>query len=156
MFITAILIALVSCKTDKSQQGASVELGKVEHYFTIVDSDKPEFLLLESQEDFDKNFHPAKTMTNSPTAIDFSKSFVAAIVLPASEYETNIVLDTAYVAGKTLHIRYDVNKGEEQRSFSSKAQVAFTINSSLAVDSVSFEGKEASVVLPSIRTNLCY
>lgn len=148
LFITAILIALVSCKTDKPQQVASVELGKVEHYFTIVDSDKPEFLVLKSQEDFDKSFQVAKTMTNSPTAIDFSKSFVGAIVLPASEYETNIELDTAYITGKTLHIRYDVNKGEEQRSFSSKAQVAFTVDSSLAADSVSFESKGASVILP--------
>lgn len=148
LFIVAISIALVSCKTDKPHQEPSVELGKVEHYFSTVESDKPEFLVLKSQEDFDKNFHPAKTMANSPTAIDFSKSFVGAIILPASEYETDIELDTTYITGKTLHIRYDVNKDEEQRSFSSKPQIAFTIDSSLAVDSVSFESKESSVVLP--------
>ena len=148
LFIVAILIALVSCKTDKPHQDPSIELGKIEHYFSTVESDKPEFLVLKSQEDFDKKFHPAKTMTNSPTAIDFSKSFVGAIILPASEYETDIELDTVYITGKTLHIRYDVNKGQEQRTFSSKPQIAFTIDSSLAADSISFEGKESSVSLP--------
>ncbi len=148
ILIIAILIASISCKTGKFQQESSIRPGKVEHYFTSVESDKPEFLVLKSREDFGKNFHPAKTMTNSPTVIDFSKSFVGAIVLPASEYEINIKLDTAYITGKTLHIRYDVSKGEEQRAFLSKPQIAFTIDSSLAADSVSFECKESSVTLP--------
>jgi len=115
-----------------------VKLTAIDGYFSTNKPKQTENFLIKGQSEFDKNFQMAKTMTNSPTKIDFTNNMVGAIVLPASEYDTKIVIDKSYVEGKVLHIYYTVDKGGEKRSFTAHPQYVFTFDSSYNVDAISF------------------
>lgn len=114
----------------------NVQLTPVDGYFTTSKPLQIDGLLIRDQNEFDKNFHPAKTMTNSPTKIDFTNSYMGAIVMPATEYDTKITINRSYVKGNILYIYYSLDKSEEKRTFTTIPQLLFTFNSSLPVDSI--------------------
>lgn len=148
--IGIISVIVMSCSLEKAkiapeansdtvkvvETETNVQLTPVEGYFTIVKPLQVDGLLIRDQNEFDKNFHPAKTMTNSPTKIDFANSHMGAIIMPATEYDTKITINRSYVKGNTLYIYYSLDKSEEKRTFTTIPQLLFTFNSSLAVDSI--------------------
>lgn len=150
--IGILSVVIISCSSDKAkiaqEQEANsetvkvidtetnVHLTPVDGYFTTVKPLQVDGLLIKDQNEFDKNFHPAKTMTNNPTKVNFINSHVGAIVLPATEYDTKITINKSYVKGNTLYIYYSIDKAEEKRTFTTIPQLLFTFNSSLAVDSI--------------------
>jgi hypothetical protein len=76
----------------------------------------PEYPKIVSEEEFNKLFGMATTMgeDGKPTAIDFTKQFVLAIVLPETDFATEINPIKVEEKGDTLLYTYNVMKGEKQ------------------------------------------
>lgn len=150
----AISIALLNCspeKTKTTNESNAVEIEKttntetdvllapIDGYFTIIKPLEVKSVLIKNQNEFDENFHPAKTMTNKIPQIDFTTNNVGAIVMPTSEYDTKIVINKSYVKENVLYIRYSADKSKEKRTFSTIPQLLFTFSSSLKVDSIQID-----------------
>ena len=76
----------------------------------------PEYPKITTEEEFNKLFGMATTMGNDgkPTAIDFTKQFVLAIVLPETDFATEINPVKVEEKGDSLLYTYDVKTGEKQ------------------------------------------
>jgi len=111
-FVYALIMCLVFAGCSKSNK---VEYKEAAGYFvrndvaggTIVEK-------ITSQEQFDKYFGMATTMSQQPTAIDFSKEFVAAIILPQSNQANEIKIDSLVHNGSKLNLYYSVSGGNNQ------------------------------------------
>lgn len=114
-----------------------VDLTDVDGYFFVGKVASPKAYLLDKA-DFGKYFQPAKTMTNQLTEIDFDTQYVGAIVLPETNNEVTISLDSTYLNGHKLHIVYSINQESAERSFSIVPSKLFAFDASLNVDSVVF------------------
>lgn len=147
----AVLLIATSCKfnsdVQKTEQDVvansnkNVSLTLLDGYFSTAKGlEEKAFIVTESE--FDSLFHPAPTMSHIPRKVDFTKEKVGAIVLPTTEYATDIVLDSAYVSDKVLHIPYSVKSGDEKRSFSILPVKLFTFDLALNIDSVVFDKKD--------------
>jgi len=99
-----------------------------ENYFAVNKVTSDTELSLDSIQ-FAKQFQFAATMDNKPVHINFQKEKVGAIILPETEYDTEIALDTNFVQNDTLHVVYSVNKTKEKRTFSTVPVKLFTYNS---------------------------
>ncbi|MCI1247284.1 MAG: hypothetical protein LKG14_07900 [Prevotella sp.] len=87
------------------------------NYFFRNDAKIPDSLKFVSQEQFDSCFGKAAFMGQKgmPTPIDFTKSFVIAKVLPATDVQTEIVPKSlTRAAGHVLNFRYQIKKGSQQ------------------------------------------
>jgi len=128
----------------------SVQLNPLDGYFSVYRPSATTAYILD-ESNFSKNFHPATTMDNRPRVIDFSVEEVGAIVLPETQYDTEIILDSAYVTERIMHIIYKVNEGVEKRSFSTIPVKLFTFDLDLNVDSISFENAGINIIVPNIH-----
>lgn len=150
----AISIALLNCSHEKAKttnESNVVETEKttdtetdvllipVDGYFATIKPLEVKGVLIKSQSEFEANFNPAKTMTNKIPQIDFTTNNAGAIMMPASEYDTKIVINKSYVKGNILYIHYSADKAEEKRTYSTMPQLLFTFSSSLAVDSIQID-----------------
>ena len=88
----------------------------VKNYFFKNDQEIPASPKITTAEEFGKLFGMAATMGNDgkPTEIDFTKQFVLAIVLPVTNFATEITLDRLEEKGDTLFYFYDAKVGEAQ------------------------------------------
>jgi ABC-type uncharacterized transport system substrate-binding protein len=87
------------------------------NYFFKKGSDVlPEGQKITSEEAFNNLFGMATTMgkDGKPTPIDFSKQFVLAIVLPVTDFSTEINPVKLEEKGNSLLYSYKVKKGEKQ------------------------------------------
>jgi hypothetical protein len=155
----SLALLLVSCTT-KTQQPKDVEepmevstiekvevpLKPVENYFSIIKPTEKVELVLDSVS-FYQNFNPAATMTNRPTIIDFDKEMGGAIILPATEFETTIKIDSSYIANNVLNIVYSVVQNDEKRSFTIVPVKVFTFDKRLDINSVVFKNGESIVTV---------
>jgi hypothetical protein len=114
-----------------------VEITPVENYFVTAKPDKVLGLLLDSIS-FYNYFHPATTMKNRPATIDFSSKQVAAIILPETNKETGIRIETALVRNNVLHVSYSVQRGSEPRTFTVVPANVFTFKAPAPVYSAEF------------------
>lgn len=160
----AITLFIASCTTNSTNKSkeqnleglpvveseTEVRLSPLDGYFSVNRPSEVSIFILDKS-GFEKNFHPAATMGNRLREVDFSKERVGAIVLPETEYETEIILDKAYISNKIIHIIYNVNKGTEKRTFTILPVKLFTFDSSLNIDSVSFENEATKVVTSYTR-----
>ncbi|MBO4316239.1 MAG: hypothetical protein J5867_09815, partial [Prevotella sp.] len=89
------------------------------NYFFKNDQVIPEYPKITTEEEFNKLFGMATTMgkDGKPTAIDFTKQFVFAIVLPETDFSTEINPVKVEEKGDSLLYTYEVKSGEKQ-SFS--------------------------------------
>lgn len=161
LFISLFILSFYNCSSEKrgkvdsaektieqtNTEKTSVTIKNIEGYFTSVNSDQTVMLVIKNQKEFEEKFHPAKTMANTITPINFDSEVVGSIILPSSEYETNIILDKAYKQDKTLHIPYSINTEKEKRTFTAIPQVLFSFDSSLEIDSISFDNNDSSIQL---------
>lgn len=100
----------------------------LEGYFAISEVSKTTELILDSLQ-FAKEFHFATTMNNEPANINFQKERVSAIVLPRSEYDTEIILDTNFVRNDTLHVLYSIKTVKKKRTYTMTPIQLFSYNS---------------------------
>ena len=108
MAMTALLI--ISCSSKKS-----IDFTEAENYFVNNNVTGEAPAAITSQDDFNKYFGMAATMSpdGNPTAIDFSKQFVITKVLPVTSKETEIEPVSVTKNGNQLVVEYTVKEGEE-------------------------------------------
>ena len=123
LFAIAMLLTLVACNNKPATAVENnIEKGEVpfevaKNYFFKNDLDiLPASPKITSEEVFNKLFGMATTMgeDGQPTQIDFAKQFAVAIVLPVTDFATEINPVKLEVAGDSLLYTYQVKTGEKQ------------------------------------------
>ena len=122
-FILVMLLTIVACSEKQSapignETGSKdVPFEVARNYFfknnSAIFPDNPQ---ITTEEEFNKFFGMAATMgkKGKPTAIDFSKQFVIAVVLPVTDIETEINPVKVEEKGDSLLYSYEIKKGEKQ------------------------------------------
>ena len=117
------LIALTSCKSQQAVDNTTqqVTFGVAKNYFFKNGQTIPANPKITTEEEFRKLFGMATTMgtDGKPTEIDFTRQFALAIVLPATDIDTEISPVQVKAQGDSLFYTYDVHIGEKQ-SFTTK------------------------------------
>ena len=122
LFAFTMLLAMAAC-TNKpvtiveiSEGNGEVAFEVAKNYFFKNDQVIPEYPKITTEEEFNKLFGMATTMgkDGKPTAIDFTKQFVLAIVLPVTDFATEINPVKVEEKGDSLLYTYDVKTGEKQ------------------------------------------
>ena len=121
----AVLLAMVACLNkpvstiEDNEESSVVAFEVAKNYFFKNDQVIPEYPKITTEEEFTKLFGMATTMgkDGKPTAIDFTKQFVLAIVLPETDFATEINPVKVEEKGDSLLYTYEVKTGEKQ-SFS--------------------------------------
>lgn len=107
----------------ESETAKDIPFQVAERYFVKNTVENKELTLkIINQQEFDSYFGAAATMGEGgkPTAIDFSKQFVVAIVAESSSKEKNIVISSLASNGNELSVSYKIDEGTE-RSFTSRS-----------------------------------
>lgn len=122
-FILTILLAVIACSEKQTApignetENKDVPFEVARNYFfknnSAILPDNPQ---ITTEEEFNKFFGMATTMgkDGKPTAIDFSKQFVIAVVLPVTDIETEINPVKVEEKGDSLLYSYEIKKGEKQ------------------------------------------
>jgi hypothetical protein len=105
--------------SDGNVESSEVAFEVAKNYFFKNNQMIPENSKIVSEEEFNKLFGMATIMgeDGKPTAIDFTKQFVVAIVLPITDFATEINPVKVEEKGDSLLYTYEVKTGEKQ-SFS--------------------------------------
>lgn len=88
---------------------------------------------IETAADFEANFGMATTMgaDGMPTAIDFAKQFVIAVVLPSTDFSTKIeAVSLEKNAANELVFSYKVETGKEKQSYTMRPMLAIIVDKS--------------------------
>ena len=127
LFAFAALIALAACgnkqaatpTSEGNVESTEVAFEVAKNYFFKNDQVSPEYPKITTEEEFNNLFGMATTMgeNGKPTAIDFTKQFVLAIVLPVTDFATEINPVKVEEKGDSLLYTYEIKSGEKQ-SFS--------------------------------------
>jgi len=122
LFAFTMLLAIAACTNkpvaavDNNEGSSEVAFEVAKNYFFKNDQVIPEYPKITTEEDFTKLFGMTTTMgeNGKPTAIDFTKQFVLAIVLPETDFATEINPMKVEEKGDTLLYTYEVKTGEKQ------------------------------------------
>ena len=122
IFAFAMLLATVACSekqtanVENNAESGEVTFEVAKNYFFKKDCALPANPKITTEEDFNKLFGMATTMSKDgkPTSIDFTKQFVLAIVLPVTEFTTEINPEKVEAKGDSLLYSYKVKTGEKQ------------------------------------------
>ena len=127
LFAFTALIIMAACgnkqtatpSSEDNVENSEVAFEVAKNYFFKNDQVIPEYPKIVSEEEFNKLFGMATTMgeDGKPTAIDFTKQFVLAIVLPVTDFATEINPVKVEEKGDSLLYTYEIKAGEKQ-SFS--------------------------------------
>ena len=126
LFAIAMLLTVAACNNkpvmavDNIIENGEVPYEVAKNYFFKNNLDiLPASPKITSEDLFNKFFGMATTMGNDgkPTQIDFAKQFAVAVVLPVTEFATEINPVKVEVIGDSLLYTYHVKTGEKQ-SFS--------------------------------------
>ena len=117
-----MLLAMVACTNKPAtavedyEVNSEVAFEVAKNYFFKNDQVIPEYPKIVSEEEFNKLFGMATTMgeDGKPTGIDFTKQFVLAIVLPETDFATEINPVKVEEKGDSLLYSYEVKTGEKQ------------------------------------------
>lgn len=117
----ASLLMFVGCTTKKPSEASvvNVPFEVAKNYFFKNGQTIPTSPKITAAEAFDQLFGMAAFMgkDGQPTAIDFDKQFVLAIVLPVTDVATEIIPQKVEAKGNQLFYSYEVRTGKQQ-SFS--------------------------------------
>ena len=105
-----------TCIGESNVTANEVTFKVAKNYFFNNGQTIPSSPKVTTAEDFGKLFGMATTMgkDGKPTEIDFTKQFVLAIVLPVTDYATEINPLKVEEKGDSLFYTYDVKQGEKQ------------------------------------------
>ena len=106
--------AVVPAEGGDASNEVAFEVAK--SYFFKNNQEIPSSPKITTSEEFGKLFGMATTMGNDgkPTEIDFTKQFVLAVVLPVTDYATEINPVKVTEKGDSLLYDFEVKKGEKQ------------------------------------------
>ena len=129
LFAISTLLTIVACNNKTATNVENKESGEVpftvaKNYFYNHNVGIPSTKIT-TQEDFQKHFGMATTMgeEGKPTAIDFSKQFVANFILPASKWPMEINPLKVEAQGDTLFYNYDIKVGQKQSYWSQPVSI---------------------------------
>ena len=106
--LLAAALCMAGCEHDGHADGLPYKVA--EHYFLRNDADGGKVpALIKTREEFDRHFGMATVMGGQPTAIDFDRQFVIAIVLPETNRSTTIHPGPLTDDGKALQLEYGVS-----------------------------------------------
>ena len=110
LFLGAAL-AFASCK-----QVSDIPFEEVENYFFRNHAVVPENPIIDTSGEFDALFGAAAFMGNGgqPTAVDFEKEFVIAVVNPVTDCSTELVPESLRKEDGELVFTYQETIGEQQ------------------------------------------
>lgn len=146
LVLVIIAITLGSCNTAKNEkvdnkdelevnEQAKTEdipytLAKGYYVLNTVKNEKVESLRITSADHFDRFFGMAAVMgeDGKPTAIDFKKSFVLALVGQPSEKDTSFDIDKLTENGDALELIYTIKQVDEVRSFTTHPCVILVVD----------------------------
>ena len=122
LFAFTLLLSMVACTNKPATavenvvESSNVTFEVAKNYFFKNDQVIPEYPKITTEEEFNKLFGMATTMgkDGKPTAIDFTKQFVLAIVLPVTDFATEINPVKVEEKGDSLLYTYEVKSGEKQ------------------------------------------
>ncbi|AVM50601.1 hypothetical protein [Capnocytophaga sp. oral taxon 878] len=127
ILLAVVAVAMLSsCGNSKN----AVAYNKAENYFVnnTFQNTKVETLKIDNKADFDRVFGMATTMSSRPTAIDFGKQTVLAIVAPASNKEVTIrikALETTLTNG--ILVKYTLDEGKDL-GYTAQSSEIITVN----------------------------
>ncbi len=114
----ALIITVGACDNTTSRD---IEFSKLNNFFVrndvVLTSFENQFVINDKNE-FDKMFGMARTMGNTITPVDFSKYFVAAIIMDETGRETELNIQSVQEQNNDLYIKYTIERGPE-RSYTS-------------------------------------
>ncbi len=125
-----------------------IELNLLDGYFSVYKPTKTEVYILDKT-NFEKVFQPNVEVDNRPRVIDFEREGAGAIVLPETNYNTDIVLDSAYVRNNTMYITYSIDESIEELDKPIQPLLIFTFDKKLDVRSISFKNEGVEIILPN-------
>ncbi len=150
LFTCAMLLVIVACSNsattvvenneESTELAFEVPFEVAKNYFFKNNQVIPENPKIVTEEEFKKLFGMATTMgeDGKPTAIDFTKQFVVAIVLPVTDFATEINPVKVEDKGESLRYTYEVRTGEKQ---------TFSIQPvSIIILDKKYEGKEIVLI----------
>ena len=114
---------MVACTTKQAETtvgnteiSSEVAFEVAKNYFFKNNQEIPASPKITSEEQFHQLFGMATTMgkDGKPTAIDFTRQFVLAIVLPVTDLETEITPVKVEAKGDSLFYTYEVKTGAKQ------------------------------------------
>ena len=122
LFTFTMLLAIVACTNklaaavENDEESSEVAFEVAKNYFFKNGQVIPESPKITTEDEFNKLFGMATTMgeNGKPTAIDFSKQFILAIVLPKTDIATEILPVKLEEKGDSLLYTYEVKTGEKQ------------------------------------------
>jgi hypothetical protein len=122
LFAFTMLLAIAACTNkpmtavENNNESSEVAFEVAKNYFFKNNQVIPEYPKITTEEKFTKLFGMATTMgeDGKPTAIDFTKQFVVAIVLPITDFATEINPVKVEEKGDSLLYSYEVKTGEKQ------------------------------------------
>ncbi len=102
--------------TEGNEASDKVAFEVAKNYFFKNDQEIPASPKITTAEEFGKLFGMATTIgeDGKPTEIDFTKQFVLAIVLPVTDFATEINPQKVEEKGDSLFYTFEVKKGEKQ------------------------------------------
>jgi len=112
LLLLAAALVLLSC-------GSEIAYREARNYFFRNDAAVPQNPVVNSQAEMDSLFGCATTMgpDGKPTAIDFEKEFVVAIVLPETSHATTIVPGKMLKQGDELVFTYHLDRAAEDAGY---------------------------------------
>jgi len=110
LVIIGINFFMTSCKEETS----SIDYKAADGYFVLNSvKDKGAYeKKFTSKEDFDKYFGTAATMNSSPTLINFDNEFAAAYIMPQTNVETTIKVDSVIWNGSKTEMWLSIQTGD--------------------------------------------
>lgn len=109
-------LCLAGCEHDGHSDG--VPYKEAEHYFLRNDTDGRSVPAeITTRRELERHFGMAAVMGGLPTAIDFEREFVIAIVLPETNHGTTIHPGTLTDEGDALKLEYRVSTAAEENSW---------------------------------------
>ena len=118
----AAVLMLTGCGASRGVQlpGKSVPFAEGKNYFVRNDvADGQRLLKIVSEKDFDSLFGMAATMSpdGQPTAIDWEKQYVIAVIDSAMPYAENIVTEALRSDAGRLAAYFTLDRGNEKQSY---------------------------------------
>lgn len=100
---------------------------KLERFFLVSQTTSPRYLIIETESDFDKHFHPAALNGLMAIKPDFSKEWVIVV----DDAETDIATDIAFlrceINQRTLRFVTRITRGDKQ-TYTIHPQAAFIVS----------------------------
>ena len=95
--------------------GYPINYTELMNYYVLntIDVSKTQRLVINSQATFDSYFGEAAVMGHNgqPTVVNFKTQYVLAVVLPATDRQTEVIPGEVVQNGNTVVMNYRVNKG---------------------------------------------